>query len=232
MKILAVESAAATASVAILQDGSLLGEISINNRKTHSQNLMPMITELMAKLELSPKDIDYFAASVGPGSFTGLRIGISIVKGIAYSSQKPTVAVPTLEAMAEGHSESDSIICPMMDARNNQVFTAIFKSHNGKVERISEYLGIPVSDLIVLLEEHGDVIFTGDGAVLHEEMIKKMNRPGFLFAKKGTTLNRALDVALVAEKMISNGETCDSYSLKPFYLRKSQAERLYEQNIP
>jgi len=231
LRILAVETAAATASVAVLQDGVLLGESSINNKKTHSQNLMPMLVELMAKLDLQPDDIDFFAASIGPGSFTGLRIGVSIVKAMAFAVDKPTLAVPTLDAMAEGHSGSAGIICPMLDARNNQVFTAIYKVKDGEVERVSEYMGVPVTELLELLEEYQDVIFTGDGSVLHRDAIQNMNQPRWRFAKNGSNLNRALDVALVAQKMIERGEITNSETLKPFYLRKSQAERMYEQNM-
>ena len=228
MKILAVESSSSTASVAVLQDGILLGETSINNKKTHSQNLMLMLTELMIKLQLEPKDIDYYAASVGPGSFTGLRIGVSIIKGISFAADKPTVAVPTLDAMAMGLSNAKSIICPMIDARNNQVFTAIYKSDGEKLERLTEYLGITIDELLKLLKDYNSVIFTGDGSLLHYETLKKVKGLGCCFAKPGNNLNRAVDVALVATTLIHKGEIGDSMSLKPFYLRKSQAERMLE----
>lgn len=228
MRILAVESAAATASVAILEDGVVRGESSINNGKTHSQNLMPMLTALMDTLQLSPEDIDYYAASVGPGSFTGLRIGVSIVKGIAYAVKKPTVAVPTLDAMAMSLIDSATIICPMLDARNNQVFTAVYESKDGALVRHTDYLGIPIETLVEQLESYSNVIFTGDGTLLHQEALTKMKPGGCRFAKGGNHLNSAVDVARVAQTMIENGEVTDAMSLKPFYLRKSQAERMFD----
>jgi len=231
MRILAVESSCATASVAVLDDGILLGESSINNKKTHSQNLMPMLQELMNKLQLAPSDIDYYAASIGPGSFTGLRIGVSIVKGIAYSVGKPTVAVPTLDAMAMGLSDVGSLICPMIDARNNQVFTAVYRSDGNNIERLTDYLGITVDELLELeqFRSNEQVFFTGDGALLHFDALTKVK--GGCFAKPGNNLNRAVDVALVAKKLIDSGDVKDAISLKPFYLRKSQAERMAEKTI-
>jgi len=232
MRILAVESSSATASVAVLQDGKLLGEISINNQMTHSQTLMPMLDELMMRLQLDPQDIDFYAASIGPGSFTGLRIGVSIIKGIAYAAQKPVVAVPTLEAMAEGFASFAGIVCPMLDARNNQVFTAIFSGDGCNITKTTEVMGVTIEEAInecraqIALNPGKKVLFTGDGAVLHMAVLQETFGVGCTFPKAARILNSAVDVAVVAKKMIENGETTDSMSIKPFYLRKSQAERL------
>ncbi|MEI6132025.1 MAG: tRNA (adenosine(37)-N6)-threonylcarbamoyltransferase complex dimerization subunit type 1 TsaB [Bacillota bacterium] len=232
MKILAVDTASSTASVAVLSDGLVIGEFSINNKNTHSVNLMPMISELMKRLGLAAEDIDYYAVSVGPGSFTGLRIGISVIKGIAYSVNKPVVAVSTLDALAHGSVERSNIICPMMDARNNQVFTAIYTSDGSRIERISEYLVIEVGELLQMLKEYDSVVFKGDGASLHENTIKEMKHEGALFAKTGNNLNRAVDVSLLAKEKILKNESIEAAQLKAFYLRKSQAEQQMEKKCP
>ncbi|HEX9062575.1 MAG TPA: tRNA (adenosine(37)-N6)-threonylcarbamoyltransferase complex dimerization subunit type 1 TsaB, partial [Clostridia bacterium] len=124
MKILALDSSSLVASVAITEDKKLLGEYNVNNGLTHSKNLMPMLTELMKTLGLKPSDIDMYAASIGPGSFTGIRIGVTSIKAMAYATGKPVASVPTLDALAYNAEGFDGVICPIMDARNNQVYTA------------------------------------------------------------------------------------------------------------
>lgn len=191
---------------------------------------MPLLDRLMNELELKPEDIDYYAVSVGPGSFTGLRIGVATIKAIAYACDKPAVAVPTLDAMAWGLSEFEGNIVPIMDARNDQVFTAIYLAKEGMIEKSSDYLGIHVDELLDLVSnKKGRILFTGDAIAMHSDKIKQVLGNRASFAPTGRNLNRASDVAFAASVMIDKGEVCSPMDLVPFYLRKSQAERLREQ---
>lgn len=229
MKILAVDTSASVASVAIMEDEVLLGEYSINNKKTHSQKLLPMIDELLKSLELKIGDIDYFAASNGPGSFTGLRIGITTIKTLAYSVGKQVIAVPTLDALANNVSPSEAIICPIMDARNNQVYTALYAAENGTVQNITEYMGIHITELCNILNgKNKKVIFLGDGVANHKDFLKEKLSIPCDFAPASSMLQRSASVAEVAMQMLVEKRQQSCFDMVPFYLRKSQAERMLE----
>lgn len=232
MKVLAIDTSTVIAAVALMDDEKLLGEYSINNKKTHSQKLMVMINEIMGNLDLKPSDIDVFAASIGPGSFTGLRIGVTTVKAMAYATNKPVVGVPTLDALAYNIVTSNFIICPILDARNNQVFTALYESNGRKLDRITDYMGIPVSELMqIIRQKERQVIFTGDAVDLHREYFRSELGDNCEFAPLGTRLQRGASVAELAIMMAKEGKLTDSFELTPFYLRKSQAERELEKKL-
>lgn len=229
MRILAVDTSASVASVAVMEDEVLLGEYSINNKKTHSQKLLPMIDELLKSLDLKIGDIDYFAASSGPGSFTGLRIGITTIKTLAYSEDKQVIAVPTLDALANNIATSETYICPIMDARNNQVYTALYSSENGVTRNITEYMGIHITDLCDILNgKNKKVIFLGDGVAIHRNYLKEKLQVPCDFASASSMLQRSSSVAEIAMKMLVENRQQSSFDMVPFYLRKSQAERLLE----
>lgn len=231
MKVLAVDTSAGVAAVAIMENDRLLGEFILNHKKTHSQKLMPLMKELMDSLELRPEDIDIYAASSGPGSFTGLRIGITTIKAIAYAANKPVIGIPTLDALAFNISPTDSLICPIMDARNNQVYTAVYKWEKNLQVSITEYMGIPVSELVQQLKgKNQKVIFIGDAVDMHRDYLKKELGENCEFAQGGLLLQRASSVAQLAVIRASSGKTENCFDLVPFYLRKSQAEREYEKN--
>ncbi len=222
MKILSVDSSSVSASVAITENGSILAESFINNGLTHSQTLMPMVEKTLNDAEISIKDIDLFAIANGPGSFTGVRIGIASVKGMADALGKRCVAVSTLEAIAEPLKNEDVIACSVMDARCNQVYTAIFDG--GK--RLCE-------DKAVLIDELGEelqsfnkpIIFIGDGSVLCYEKLKNVVT-NIDVADENIRYVHGSSVGFVAEEKIKNGdEPIDSAKLVPFYLRLPQAER-------
>lgn len=222
MKILSVDSSSVSASVAITENGSILAESFINNGLTHSQTLMPMVEKTLNDAEISIKDIDLFAIANGPGSFTGVRIGIASVKGMADALGKKCVAVSTLEAIAEPLKNEDVIACSVMDARCNQVYTAIFDG--GK--RLCE-------DKAVLIDELGEelqsfnkpIIFIGDGSVLCYEKLKNVVT-NVDVADENIRYVHGSSVGFVAEEKIKNGdEPIDSAKLVPFYLRLPQAER-------
>lgn len=230
MKILGVDTSSTVAAVAVTDGTKLLGEYIINHKKTHSQKLMPMIKEIMDSLELTPSDIDVYAASSGPGSFTGLRIGVTTVKSIAYAVGKPVVSVPTLDALAYNVTDSHSLICPIMDARNNQVYTAVYKNENGEQVKLTEYMGIPVLELIDIIKgKNQKAIFVGDGVGVHRELLQIELGGSCGFLPESMSLQKASSVAQLAYLRASKGMLEDCFEMTPFYLRKSQAEREYEQ---
>lgn len=229
MRVLAVDTSSAVAAVAVMENDTLLGEYSINHKKTHSQKLMPMISSLLEGLELTPGDMDFFAASSGPGSFTGLRIGVTTVKAMAYTVQKPVLSVPTLDAVAYNISVTDYIVCPMMDARNNQVYTALYSWENGRQVKISEYMGVPVDELIRMLKgKNRKVLFLGDGVGIHKDLLKQELNGICEFASGNMRMQRAASVAQLALMRASEGMLENCFDMVPFYLRKSQAERMLE----
>lgn len=232
MKILAVDTSSSVAAVSVIDERELLGEFILNHKKTHSQKLVPMIDELMKNLGLRPEDIDIYAASSGPGSFTGLRIGITTIKAMAFAAKKPVVGIPTLDALAYNvQSEKSSLVCPMMDARNNQVYTALYKNEEGKQLNITGYMGIPVQDLVQMIRgKNSEVVFVGDGVLLHKEFLKSEFGGRCSFAPQCLLLQRASSVAQLALFKASAGKLESSFDMLPFYLRKSQAEREFELN--
>ena len=147
MKILALDSTAKVASVALCEDELLLGELTLNNGNTHSQTLLPMVEFLLNKFELAPSDIDLFAAAIGPGSFTGVRIGAATLKGLAFGKKTPCAGVSTLEALAYNLSDRDGLICPVMNARRQQVYTALFRAKDGVLERLMPDSAIAITEL-------------------------------------------------------------------------------------
>jgi tRNA threonylcarbamoyladenosine biosynthesis protein TsaB len=229
VKILAVETSSLTAGVAVMEDSTLLGEYSINHKKTHSTMLMPMIKELMDKLELLPADIDVYAASVGPGSFTGLRIGITTVKSIAYAAGKPVVSVPTLDALAYNVPMVHSLVCPIMDARNNQVYTCLYSREGSVQVKVMNYAGIPVGELMEIIKgRNSSVVFVGDGVEKYREFIKEQLGDRCEFAPGSLLLHKASSVAGLGLLKARKGELENPFDMAPFYLRKPQAERELE----
>ncbi len=222
MKILAMDSSALTASVAVCEDGQLLGEYTLNNGNTHSENLLPMTESLLELLNLSVSDIDAFAVSVGPGSFTGIRIGVSTVKGLAFGTSKPCAGVSTLEALAYNLSATDGLICPVMNARRDQVYTAIFRCENGKLTRLFPDSAISLSELQeILLNYREPVRFVGDGYFLTAklDLSEKRETPDRLRHQS------AYSVAQAGLRMLRAGESTTDRELAPVYLRPCQAER-------
>ncbi|MCR4436222.1 MAG: tRNA (adenosine(37)-N6)-threonylcarbamoyltransferase complex dimerization subunit type 1 TsaB [Clostridiales bacterium] len=229
MKILAVDTSSTAASVAIVENTKLMAEYTLNHAKTHSQKLMPMVKELMDELGLKPEDVDIYAASSGPGSFTGLRIGITTVKALAYATQKPVVSVPTLDALAYNIPLTDSIICPVMDARNNQVYTALYKWEKNIQVKVTEYMGIDIMELLNLIKGRNQkVLFLGDAVHTHCELLKKELPEKCGFAQENLWIPRASSVGSAAFLKAAAGKLESCFDMVPFYLRKSQAEREFD----
>lgn len=222
MRILSVDSSSVTASVAITENGKVLAENFINNGLTHSQTLMPMVEKTIQESGISVKDIDLFAITHGPGSFTGVRIGIASVKGMADALGKQCVAVSTLEAIAEPLKNEDVIACAVMDARCNQVYTAIFNSG----DRLCEDKAVLIDELGEELKRYDKkIVFIGDGSVLCYEKLCE-NIQNCEVADERIRYVHGSSVGFVAEGKIKNAEEpINSANLVPFYLRLPQAER-------
>ncbi len=226
MKILGLDSSGLVASVAVYEDGSIIGEYTINYKKTHSQTLLPMLDQLAAMLELDLKTIDYIAIASGPGSFTGLRIGSATAKGLGLALDIPLVNVPTLEGMAFNLSGSDKLICPIMDARRNQVYTGVYDVSGERPVPVKEQCAIDVAELVDCLNEMGrDVVFLGDGVPVYKGVIQEKIKVGYSFAAPGNDRQRAASVCALAGIKAQAGETESADEHRPEYLRASQAER-------
>ena len=222
MIILSLDSTSVTASVAISENGVVLAENFINNGLTHSQTLMPMVEKTLCDSGKNIKDVDLFAITNGPGSFTGVRIGIASVKGMADATKKKCVAVSTLEAIAEPLKNEECIACPVMDARCNQVYTAIFDGKN----RLCEDKAILIDELGEELKQYNKpIIFIGDGAELCYNKLSGVLENTQL-ADENIRYVHASSICRLAEEKVNNDEeTIESSKLVPFYLRLPQAER-------
>ena len=224
MLLLSVDSSAAPASVCLYSDGKVLAEYFINAGLTHSQTLVAMIDSVLKTTDTKVEDIDCYAVNSGPGSFTGVRIGVSAVKGMAYAADKPCIAVTTLESMAYNLLSADAVVCACMDARRHQVYNALFRVNEGKVERLCEDRAIGVDELIKEIEVLNEkVILVGDGAELVYNSIPELN--SVILADSTTRFQRASAVAIVAETGFKRGDSIPPAALMPSYLRLSQAER-------
>ena len=233
MRILAVDTSSSVAAVAVLDGSKLAGEYLLDHKKNHSQKFMPMIDEILKSLELKPADIDVFAAGIGPGSFTGLRIGVTTIKAMAVAAKKPVVSIPTLDSLAYNLYPFAEFVCPIMDARNNQVYTAVYKQDESGQTKLTEYLGIPVSELVELIKgKNIKAAFLGDAAPMHHDYLKKELGDNCSFAPAGLMTQKASSVAQLAMLRAAKGELESCFDMVPFYLRKSQAEREYDKKNP
>ena len=225
MKILAFESSAKAASTALLSDGLLLAEYTQNSGQTHSRTLMQMAKDMLTSCDLTPQDIGAVAVAAGPGSFTGVRIGMACAKGFAWGRQLPLYGVSTLEAMVRGAACADGVYCACMDARKGQIYNAVFDWTAGALLRRTEDRAIAISELEQELQTiPGPVYLVGDGANLVFETLMDKNLPLRLLPEH-LCQQRASGVALAAMERISAGEPGDAAALTPNYLRQAQAER-------
>ena len=223
MKILAFDTSATVASVALCEGERLLAEYTVNNGNTHSETLLPMVEDLLSHFSMSVPDIDLFAVSAGPGSFTGVRIGAATLKGLAFASNKPCVGVSTLHAIAENLSVCKGLICPVMNARRSQVYTALFRSDGDKLERLMPDSALSIAELDEKLAEYGEpVYFVGDG---YSVTLPALTKTEALPVPDRLRHQSAYSVARVAYAQHLSGEYTDELSLKVNYLRPSQAER-------
>lgn len=216
--ILGIDSSAITAGCALCDGDRLIAEQFLNTKHTHSQTLLPMVEAMLKSADITLSDVDAIAVTSGPGSFTGLRIGIASVKGMAMGADKPCIEISTLEAIAYNFIGIDGIVCCAMDARCSQVYNALFKSENGVITRITEDRAIKCADLYEELKAlGGKIILAGDGA----ELLHEATEHSFTLAPTALRFQRGLGVCLAAE----GKETINAAALMPSYLRLPQAER-------
>ncbi|MEE1229073.1 MAG: tRNA (adenosine(37)-N6)-threonylcarbamoyltransferase complex dimerization subunit type 1 TsaB [Lachnospiraceae bacterium] len=229
MKILAIDSSGMVASAAILQDDVLVGEYSINHKKTHSQTLLPMIDEVVKMTETDLHEIDAIAVAAGPGSFTGLRIGSATAKGLGLALDKPLISVPTLEGLAYNAAAFSGLICPMMDARRKQVYTGVYRFEGDQFETVIPQKACPIEEIIEDLNGLGEqVLLLGDGVPVARDMVEEKLTVSHLYAPAHMSRQRAGAVAVRAAQLFRQGKTENADDHKPIYLRKSQAERELE----
>ncbi len=236
-KVLALDSSGLVASVAVVEGdafgSNLLAEYTVNYKKTHSQTLLPMLDEIVRMTELDLQTIDAIAIAAGPGSFTGLRIGSATAKGLGLALDRPLVAVPTLDALAYNLYGTDRLICPLMDARRNQVYTGVYTFQNGLLTRVLEPAALDIREIAEkLCEMKRDVIFLGDGVPVYQRTLEEVlltdlslhgNR--YDFAPAHLNKQRAGAVAALALQYLKEGKTQTAAEHCPEYLRLSQAER-------
>ena len=225
MKILAFETSAKAASVALTDGGKLLAESYQNTGMTHSQTLMVMAQELLKTCGLCPKDVDAVAVASGPGSFTGVRIGVAAAKGFAWGGELPCYGVSTLEAMARNLGIWQGYVVPAMDARRSQVYTAIFHAQKGVLTRLEEDMAISLEELREKIKNFEESIFlVGDGALLcYNTLLEEV--PALVLPPEHRMHQRAAGVALTAQAMADAGDPGKAAELTPNYLRLTQAER-------
>ena len=225
MKILAFETSAKAASVAIMDNGKLLGESYQNTGLTHSQTLMVMAEDLLKACNLTVKDVQAVAVAAGPGSFTGVRIGVAAAKGFAWGGELPCYGVSTLEAMARNLGVYQGYVVPAMDARRSQVYTAVFHAEKGVLSRVEEDMAISLMELKEKIKNYAEPVFlVGDGANLcYNTLLEEV--PGLVLPPEHRMHQRAAGVAMAAQAMADAGDPGNGAELTPNYLRLSQAER-------
>lgn len=229
MKILGIESSSMVASVALVTEGITMAEYTVNFKKTHSQTLLPMLDEIVRMLELELSEVDAIAVSGGPGSFTGLRIGSATAKGLGLALNKPLIHIPTLDAMAYGLFGTASLLCPMMDARRNQVYTGLYHCEK-KLETLLAPCSLEIGELVQVLKRRGEaVMFLGDGVPIHRVFLKERLGDACRFAPVHLNRQRAAAVAALGAVYLAEGRTETAMEHKPDYLRKAQAERELEE---
>lgn len=223
MLLLAFETSAKAASVALQQDDVLLAEAYQNSGLTHSRTLMKMAEDLLASCQLTPQQVDTVACAAGPGSFTGVRIGVAAAKGFAWGRQLPCYGVSTLEAMAHNAGAFSGIVCCAMDARRSQIYNALFACKGGVLSRLCPDRAISLEELEADLSQYDSpILLLGDGAAL---CAQNLRREGLVLMPEQLRHQRASGVALAAREAILRGERGDGAALTPSYLRLSQAER-------
>lgn len=234
MKILSIDTSSKICSVCVLEDTNVIIEKNIDDGITHSQKLMPMIDNILKELNMKLADFNLFTCSVGPGSFTGVRIGVSTVKAFCDVTNVPVTSVSSLEGLAYNTLSSNikntsNIVCSLIDAKNDNVYCGIFKNENNCFIQLEDLCAKNINEVLVLLEKYSSspILFVGDGAVFHKDLIleKFFNS---LFLEDELNKQTAISIGIAGFNKYNEGIYGDSNSLSPLYLRKSQAERAFE----
>ncbi|KPL04550.1 MAG: hypothetical protein AMJ90_00455 [candidate division Zixibacteria bacterium SM23_73_2] len=223
MRILGIDTATMLASIGIIEDEKVLVEMKFDVKITYSEVLLYFVDYLLRSSNLKTTDLDGFSVSIGPGSFTGLRIGLSTVKGLSFSTGKPVVAVPTLDALASHALFSFYPVVPLIDAKKNQVYSAVYDTKNGQIKRKSPYFAISLEDLVRKLS--GRVLFSGPGVFVFRKRLEKLMKKKKAYYLLGeTALPSGVAVAKLGFEKLKKGKIEDLSSLVPLYVRESEAE--------
>lgn len=226
MKILAIESSGLVASAALVTEDTLLAEYTVNFKKTHSQTLLPMVEEIVSMVGMELKDLDAIAVSAGPGSFTGLRIGSATAKGLGFALKKPIIPVPTTQGIAANLYGVEGVICPLMDARRNQVYTGLYRYNKDGFSVVEDQMAVMIDEIIEKVNAlHEPVTYLGDGVEAFADIIKEKTKVPFSFAPLHTSKQRAGALAARAVDLYRAGVMQAAAEHEPDYLRLSQAER-------
>ncbi len=226
MKILALDSSGLVASVAVVTEDKVLGEFTVNNKKTHSQTLLPMVDEVLKILDMDVKELDAIAVAGGPGSFTGLRIGASTAKGLALVLNIPIINIPTVDSLAYNLYGTDHLICPMMDARRNQVYTGLYEWQEGEFKVVLPQFAAEVEELAEKLNSYNrEIIFLGDGVEAQLSKFAPLLKAPYSIAPIHLSKQRAAALGALGVEYYKAGKLQEGDSFEPEYLRMSQAER-------
>ena len=230
MRILALDSSGLVATVAIKEEEQTIAEYTVNYKKTHSQTLLPMLDEIVRMTEFDLSTVDAIAISGGPGSFTGLRIGAATAKGLGLALNKPLIHIPTVDGMAYRMYGCQGLICPMMDARRNQVYTGIYRWEQGVFRVVEPQMAISVQELIEKLNQYGEpVAFLGDGVPVYQAQLNEGLKVTFDIAPPHMNRQSAAAVGALGIKYYQEGKIETAMEHRPDYLRLSQAEREREE---
>lgn len=231
MIVLSIDSATDAATAAVVSNDQILGEMNFANKKQHSVLIMPMIDELLKSLDLTIDDIEGFVISKGPGSFTGLRIGMATIKGLSLGSSKPYISISSLDSLAYNLYGANGIVCPIMDALRENVYCGLYKFENGEMIKLMDYDRLSLDELVSKLKEFNEpVYFVGDGTKKYGELLKNSLENCF-FAPNNLNYTRASSLGELGIKLLSQGISDDINISNPLYLRKSQAEREYDEKL-
>lgn len=228
MKILGLDTSTLMTTCAVLDGDNLIGECSLSQSMSHSEKLVPMVKSVLDSLDLRIQDIDLFATTTGPGSFTGLRIALATIKGFAHIYDKPVVGISTLEALAFNLPYND-IVVPMLDARRNRVYTGIYSWKGNVLKTIMGPDALEIDVILELLDKYNNIVVNGDGSMLYKDLIEEELGNKVKFSKSGDNMPRAVSICEIARKRYYCDEIDDYYSLAPNYLRPSQAERQFQE---
>ena len=234
MKILSIDTSSKICSVAVLEDTNVIIEKNIDDSLTHSQKLMPMVDSILKELNMKLTDFNLFSCNIGPGSFTGVRIGVSTVKAFCDVTNIPTTSVSSLESLAYNTLNSNienevNIVCSLIDAKNDNVYCGIFKKETNCFTQLEDLYAKNINEILDILTKYSSspILFVGDGAVFHKDLILE-NFSNSLFVENELNKQTSVSIGIAGFNKYNNGFYGDSNSLSPLYLRKSQAERALE----
>ncbi|MEA3328700.1 MAG: tRNA (adenosine(37)-N6)-threonylcarbamoyltransferase complex dimerization subunit type 1 TsaB [Candidatus Omnitrophota bacterium] len=229
MIVLGIDTSSSRLSIAVRDKDKLLAERSYLSASQCSVILLPGIKNLLREIGLGLNRIDGFIVGLGPGSFTGLRIGLSTIKALAFAFSKPIIGIPTLDVLAENISPANNRICPVLDARRGEVYSCIYQSNGRQVKRLSEYMVLPIRDLLKMLKFR--TVFLGEGLFEYKDLIKKLSKDLSLFAPQENWFPQASALTRLGLARLLSKDLDSCYDLTPLYLRRSQAEEKYDARL-